>query len=85
MTVYLQFVETENGQRKTRRVSVRSLSSGQELGEIVFYPWWHWYTFMPRPDLCTVWSVGCLREVMAQLEELNAELRAERKAREAKP
>lgn len=74
------FVEFENLRPtgSTRIVRVRN-KEGVTLGIIKFWGSWRQYTFHPQSE--TVFNNGCLNEIVAKIEELNTEIRAEWAAR----
>ena len=70
METYIEFdVVKDTG--KTKVVDVRNMSSGFVLGQIKWYGRWRQYTFQPSPD--TVFSVGCLEDINAKIDELKNE------------
>ena len=68
-TVTYQYftVEPREGRpgRKTRDYTLVNRSSGDVLGVVRFYASWRQHVFEPAGD--TVWSAGCLRDVLAFL------------------
>ena len=57
--------------RKTRRLEIVSKSGGDVLGTIKWFGRWRQYCFFPKPD--TVWSDGCIADLMTVLTKLAAE------------
>lgn len=53
---------------KTNVYGVLNKNSGDEIGEIKWYPHWRQYTFFPE-DGC-VFSVGCLNDVNSFITDL---------------
>jgi len=53
---------------KTGVYRVVSESSGQSLGRIYWYGPWRQYIFEPDPQ--TVWSCGCMQQVMDFIRKL---------------
>ena len=64
--------------RKTDRWRVVS-NYGDELGTIQWFGRWRQYTFHPAPD--TVFNRGCMIDLCAFLEKVNAEHRQAAKER----
>ena len=62
-----------------RRVGVFSARRGDLLGVLSWYGRWHQYVLEPNPD--AIWSAGCLDEVRATLDHLNASRRRGRPPR----
>jgi hypothetical protein len=72
---FLEFLELNKKDGcKTRRFAVVSKSRGIQLGRISFYPAWRQYIL--EPDISTLWSDGCLKQVQEFLTKTNAEWRA---------
>jgi len=69
---YLLFEESPT-KTKTRFFKVLAVRDGHNLGAVYWHPRWRQYCFFP--DLDTVWSSGCLREVEAFIDGLMNERR----------
>lgn len=54
--------------RKTRDWDIINLSSGDKLGQIRWYGTWRQYCFFPEGN--TVWSKGCLNDVLEAIERI---------------
>uniref|UniRef100_A0A6M3L5P0 Uncharacterized protein n=1 Tax=viral metagenome TaxID=1070528 RepID=A0A6M3L5P0_9ZZZZ len=70
---YLRVQERLNGGRKTKRWALLA-NDGDELGEIAWYKSWRQYVL--EPNACTVFNAGCLRDIIAFLDEQNKLVRA---------
>jgi hypothetical protein len=71
---FLEFRELRPKENaKTKRFAVVSKTRGSQLGRISFYPAWRQYIF--EPDISTLWSDGCLKQVQEFLTKINAEWR----------
>ena len=68
---FLEFRERARDGRKTKIVDVMSARHGNQLAVIAWYAEWRQYVFSPNAD--TVWSDGCLKDVVAYLERLRKE------------
>jgi hypothetical protein len=64
---YLDFQLLEK-KPKTAVYHVVSKSSGQSLGRIYWYGPWRQYIFEPESE--TIWSCGCMQEVMNFIQKL---------------
>ena len=71
--------QSESG--KTDIWSVRSLSSGAELGQVRWFGRWRCYAFHPEPD--TVFNASCLAQVRDFCDRMTHGHRTE--AKRAKP
>lgn len=58
---------------KTNVYWVKSKSCGEYLGRIAWYFPWRQYVF--EPATATMWSCGCLKQVIDFIEKLMAERR----------
>ena len=58
---------------KTKVYSVMSNYDKSELGKVEWYPRWRQYVFSPTQDSSTVWSSGCLDELMRFVIATNKE------------
>ncbi len=67
MKSYIEFNLLEQ-KEKTAIYEVQSLSCGTKLGIIKWYAPWRQYCFFPKSD--TLWSIGCLNEVISFIQEL---------------
>jgi len=56
---------------KTNVYHVRAKSSGEYLGRVAWYFPWRQYVF--EPATATIWSRGCLMEVITFIEKLMEE------------
>lgn len=75
---HLNFEETmfskavvHSGRRKTRLYDVRSVSSGERLGQVRWYARWRQFTFFPAA--LSIWNPDCLREIAGFCEERTRE------------
>ena len=68
---FLTFQERPQGERKTKIVDVISARHGNQLGVIGWHGAWRQYVFQPTAE--TIWSDGCLADVVAYLSTLRAE------------
>ena len=64
---YVTFSVLEEKQ-KTKVYAVQSRSDGDILGEIKWYFGWRQYVFFPADD--TIWSRGCLQEIVSFIQKL---------------
>ncbi len=70
MSEYIEFVDEEpSPSGKTRRIVVRSINHGDELGTIRWYSPWRQYTFLPNE--LTIWNSKCLDEIKGFLVTIN--------------
>ena len=67
MSNFLYIVEIER-KSKTQVFSVRSISQGNELARIYWYEAWRQYVL--ETENGTIWSDGCLKEIVKFLEKL---------------
>jgi hypothetical protein len=70
---FIEFVEKiyDDTKRKTKIYAVMNKHHGDELGEIKWYGAWHQFTFFPAR--ATVWSIGCMQQVMDFIRQLMEE------------
>lgn len=68
---YIRFNEVNNPGKKTRIFEVINLSGDYILGFIHWYTAWRQYIFEPLEN--TVYSVGCLEDIIKELKRLNYE------------
>ncbi len=68
---HIHFVPRSVKGRKTLVYDIMSLTSGEQLGYIEFYPRWRGWVLRPEP--CTIWSASCLDYVREFIKERNAE------------
>jgi len=69
---YMYFVELRP-KAKTRVFSCRQQRrSGHEIGRVQWYAPWRQYCYFPMPS---VYSAGCLRDILVFLDQANAEHR----------
>lgn len=61
---------------KTKVWAVVSRSSGERLGRVYWYSQWRRYVFLPTAG--TLWSAGCLEEVVGFVAQKMAEHKARR-------
>lgn len=61
-------IERDGGTTKTHRLSVKSKSQGDTLGVIKWYGPWRGYCFYPSYG--TIFSVGCLIDLVSYIEKL---------------
>lgn len=66
-------IEVERGKRKTRIFNIYNRSSREIIGKILWNPGWRCYVF--DPCYRTVWSSGCLQEIITIMNELMEEWR----------
>jgi len=71
---YVSFVEIEK-KPKTSLFAVNSKSSGERLGIVKWHSIWRQYCFFPEAS--TLWSHGCLGEIMMFIMSLMSIRRAE--------
>lgn len=64
---------------KTKVIGVQNKDSGVGLGLIKFWGAWRQYTFQPYEN--TVLNSDCMIEIIAKLDEMNKDIRAEWAAR----
>ena len=64
--------------KKTFRVIVSSIRSGENLGIIYWWPTWRQYIFQPNQAIKPVFNTECLKDIAAKLEEYNNEQKAAR-------
>lgn len=62
--------------RKTREYVVLNVSSGDELGWLRWYAAWRQFCFFAEGN--TVWSAGCLKDLLDALEKITAARRNKR-------
>lgn len=79
MTVTSQYLRFERQApigpvRKTPIVNVLSRTSGELLGMIKWYGAWRQFCFYPEPT--TIFNLGCMADIGAQIGELMEERRA---------
>lgn len=67
MKDYVEFVVAEK-KPKTNVYSVLSKNNGDILGRIYWYSPWRQYIFHPAPQ--SIWSRGCLKQVMDFIQKL---------------
>jgi len=60
---YVLFVVGEKGRRRTEVWKIISKSNNDLLGELRWHAPWRQYCFYPATY--TVWSIGCLEDVLA--------------------
>lgn len=70
-TAYMEFTREDVPGRKTPIVTVTSRSSGAILGQIRWYGPWRQFCFYPWAG--TIFNVGCMDDIKAQIAELRAE------------
>lgn len=75
MENYLKFEDITPLNRKTQIVKISGVVNDTHLGEIRFYGAWRQYTFWPKE--CTIFDTKCLNEIVAKIDEMNAEIRKE--------
>jgi len=78
---YFRVFECEpEPRRKTRRYLIRSRRDDSHLGTIQWYGAWRQFVFIPVADEVadTVWSTGCLRDVIDAIEWIADKRRRER-------
>ena len=68
MSDFFTFVEVDTGE-KTGRYDLVS-KKGELLGSIKYFPYWRQYCFFPDNE--TIWSAGCLKDVVAFLDKINS-------------
>lgn len=59
---FIEFTVVSRGKHKTGTWRVSNRKNGDDLGLIAWYPAWRQYCFLPT--LGTVFSSGCLDEIM---------------------
>lgn len=74
---YIHFVEEFIGKRKTRTWSCRNLQSGACLGEVHFNPRWTQFCFFPQAS--TLYSIGCLENIIDFIRQAQMDWRENRK------
>lgn len=69
-TKYLEFIEDNKWSlsHKTRRFIIKNRTQDMIIGQIKFNSHWRQYCFYPENE--TVWSVGCLNDVISFIEQL---------------
>ncbi len=67
-TQYLDFVDAEIEEIKTKVVVVFNKHHQQIIGEIRWFSKWRQYCFFPCTD--TIWNITCLTEVNAVIKQL---------------
>lgn len=70
---YIEMVEVTADSVKTKRFAVMNRTHGYALGEIGWSPPWRQYIFKPFSD--TIFSAGCLKDIIDFIEELQEERR----------
>lgn len=69
---YLEFHEMAPvAGKKTKVVSIYSVSGGYQLGQVRWHAPWRQYCFFP--DMSSIWNTGCLDEIQAKIKELMEE------------
>ena len=62
---------------KTKVFEVVSKTDGAVLGHIAWHGPWRQYVFEPNISYLTIWSEGCLKELIGFLERLKIERKIE--------
>lgn len=70
---WLEFVQVERPNRKTKVFVVMPIGSNYELGEIKWYAQWRHYCFFPTLRFETVHSDRCLIEISEFITKINIE------------
>ena len=65
---YIEFVKIAQKARTSIWV-IRNLSSGTDLGEVIWKNGWRQYVF--SPNIGTEYSIGCLFDIIAFVQDLN--------------
>jgi hypothetical protein len=74
----MDFIEIPE-EKKTKTIQLCSKISGFVLGYIKWYGPWRQYCFLPSPS--SVFSLGCMRDISAKINELNIDHREQLKRR----
>lgn len=70
---YLEFIEKEQINLKTKVYDVFGTNPENSLAKIKFYPQWRTYSFQPYSG--TIFDIKCLTEIILFIEKLNSEWR----------
>ena len=65
---YIHFIKVAE-KPKTSVWSCRNNSSGDELGEVKWYPAWRQYCYFPTVQ--AVYSDGCLKDISSFIQSMN--------------
>lgn len=71
---YIEMVDVTADSMKTKRFMVMNKAHGDWLGEIKWECGWRQYVFMPSMD--TIFSVGCMQDIISFISELQEERRS---------
>jgi hypothetical protein len=71
MSKYLKFQEVvELNKKRTRNYRVLSARDNSQLGIMLWYGAWRQYVFIPTDECTTIWSAGCLGDVVEFLKSI---------------
>ncbi len=66
---FIEFVLLEE-KPKTEVYGCRNNSSHEKLGEVKWYSAWRQYCFFPETYIEAVYSIGCLNDIAAFMEQM---------------